>query len=219
MNDQFHFISHRLENCYTGAIHDVLREDGYTNFGLPHSIKALDPSHRLAGPAFTFSGRFQEGLDPDETVLRWTEMLSIAPPGSVLVCQPNNDTVAHMGELSAETLKLRGVRGYVVDGGCRDTEFILKMGFKVFCKYLTPLDIVGCWVPEKYGEPVVIGGVDISTDDWIIGDRYGVIRIPKDAIEKTLASTELIMNTESMVRKAILGGMNPKDAYLKYGKF
>ena len=39
---------------------------------------------------------------------------------TVLVCQPNDGVIAHMGELSAETLKLRGVRGYVVDGGCRD---------------------------------------------------------------------------------------------------
>ena len=53
-------------------------------------------------------------------------MLSKAPPGHVLVCQPNNHEVALMGELSAETLKNKGVLGYVVDGGCRDTDFILE---------------------------------------------------------------------------------------------
>ena len=219
MSDDNHFIAHRLEKCYTGALHDVLREAGHRNFGLPHEIRAIDPSYRLAGPAYTFSGRFEEGMDPHETVLRWTEMLTLAPAGCVLVCQPNNATVAHMGELSAETLKVRGVRGYVVDGGCRDTEFILGIGFKVFCKYLTPLDIVGCWVPEKFGEPIKIGAVSIETGDWIVGDRDGVIRIPSGVIVETLEETERIMHTESLVRKAILAGVDPKDAYLEYGKF
>jgi 4-hydroxy-4-methyl-2-oxoglutarate aldolase len=219
MEDRRHFLSHRLEKCYTGAVHDVLREAGHRNFGLPHEIRGLDPSFRLAGPAYTFSGRFEEGMDPHETILRWTEMLTIAPSGCVLVCQPNNRTVAHMGELSAETLKVRGVRGYVVDGGCRDTDFILRIGFKVFCRYRTPMDIVGCWVPEKFGEPVSIGSVTIRTDDWIIGDQDGVIAIPGDAIVTTLEETERVMHTESMVRKAILAGADPKDAYLEYGKF
>lgn len=219
MQDKTHFLAHRLEKCYTGAVHDVLREAGYRNFGLPHEIRPLDPSFRLAGPAYTFSGRFENGMDPHETVLKWTEMLTLAPAGCVLVCQPNNETVAHMGELSAETLKLRGVRGYVVDGGCRDTEFILHLGFKVFCKYATPMDIVGCWVPEKFAEPVQIGQVEIQTDDWIIGDRDGVIAVPRDAIVPTLEETERVMHTESMVRKAILAGADPKDAYLEYGKF
>ena len=57
-----------------------------------------------------------------------------------------------MGELSAETLKFRGVRGYVVDGGCRDVDFILKLGFPVCCRYYTPADIVGRWVVRRYTE-------------------------------------------------------------------
>ena len=34
----------RLENCYTGAIYDVLRERGNINTILPHKIKSIDPS-------------------------------------------------------------------------------------------------------------------------------------------------------------------------------
>ena len=34
-----------------------------------------------------------------------------------------------VGELSAETLQLKGVLGYVVDGGCRDTAFIAVSSF------------------------------------------------------------------------------------------
>ena len=33
-----------------------------------------------------------------------------------------------MGELSAETLNDKGVKGYVVDGGSRDNDFIKRLG-------------------------------------------------------------------------------------------
>ena len=47
-----------------------------------------------------------------------------------------------MGELSAETLQLRGIRGYIVDGGSRDMDFILKIDFPVWSKFYTPRDVV-----------------------------------------------------------------------------
>src|SRR5215213_4858667 len=106
-------LADRLEACYTGAVYDALRALGRTDQQLPASIRPLDPTSRLAGPMFTVSGHAQDGLDAHETLLRWTAVLSRAPSGYVLVCQANDDTLAHMGELSAETLQLRGVRGYL----------------------------------------------------------------------------------------------------------
>jgi 4-hydroxy-4-methyl-2-oxoglutarate aldolase len=59
--------------------------------------------------------------------------------------QPNDSTMSHMGEHSSETMHFRGIRGYIVDGGCRDSEFIKRIGFRVWCRYFTPIDIVGRW--------------------------------------------------------------------------
>lgn len=212
-------LADRLEQCYTGAIHDVLRKMGRSNFVLPKEINALHHQRRIAGPAYTISGRYEEDQDTHETLLAWTGMLSSAPAGHVLVCQPNNDSLSHMGELSAETLQFRGIRGYVVDGGCRDVEFILGIGFPVFCRYTTPLDVVGCWIPERLGEPIHIGQVDIHTGDWIVADQDGVVVIPADIVDEVTERSVEVMQTESLVRKAILQGMDPQEAYLKYGKF
>jgi regulator of RNase E activity RraA len=137
----------------------------------------------------------------------------------VLVCQPNTWDIALMGELSAETLHSRGVRGYVVDGGCRDTDFILRLGFPVFCSFTTPKDIVGRWVPDRFGEPLTIGDVTVSTGDFLIGDRDGVVIIPGAIADAAVTKTEEVMQTENKVRTAILAGMDPQAAYLKYGKF
>src|SRR5438067_2094976 len=98
--------------------------------------------------------------------------------------------VALMGELSAQTLAARGVLGFVVDGGSRDTELVIEQGFPVFCSFLTPADIVSRWLPDRYGEPVTIGAVTISTGDYLLGDRDRVVVIPAAAVEEVIAKTE-----------------------------
>lgn len=212
-------LAARLLNCYAAAVHDVLRGMGYGACVLPSKIKPLDPSKKLAGEVYTVSGHVDMTRDPHDTLVQWTGLLSKAPPGKVLVCQPNTYDIALMGELSAETLNFRGVRGYVVDGGCRDTDFILELGFPVFCSFNTPKDIVGRWVPDRFGEPITIGEVTISTGDYLLADRDGVVVIPGKIAEEAVTKTEAVLQTENTVRTAILRGMDPQEAYLKYGKF
>ncbi len=217
MSDQS--ISNRLQACYSGAVYDVLRAKGYKNQTLPHYIQPLNKSHILAGRVFTIQGDKIETLSDNETLLMWCELLSKIPADVVVICQPNDHTMAHMGELSAETLTLKKVRGYIVDGGCRDSAFILKLGFPVFCKYFTPVDIVGKWAATAYEEDVIIGDVVIKSGDYIIADRDGSIIIPQDIIEAVVEETEIVLNTENLVRKAILQGTDPVEEYVKYGKF
>lgn len=209
----------RLRGCYSGAVYDVLRKLGIGDTVLPHDIKPLQTETRLAGRIFTASGRRQDGADEHDSLLTWTRLLSVTPPDNVLVCQPNDGQLAHMGELSAETLQARGVRGYVVDGGCRDADFILRAGFPVFCRYTTPADIVGRWLATDFGDPITIGAVHIATGDLILGDRDGIVVVPAEAAEEVVTNAEALMGTESDLRKAIRAGMDPQEAYLKFGVF
>jgi regulator of RNase E activity RraA len=219
MTDRSKDLAARLLNCYAAAVHDVLRGMGAGPCVLPSSIKPLDPTRRLTGEVYTVSGHIDHTRDPHDTLVQWTGLLSKAPPGRVLVCQPNTHDIALMGELSAETLHRKGVRGYVVDGGCRDTDFILELGFPVFCSFTTPRDIVGKWVPDRFGEPITIGEVTLCSGDFLIGDRDGVVIIPGALADEVVAKTEAVMRTENAVRTAILAGMDPQEAYLKFGKF
>ncbi|HEY7759830.1 MAG TPA: RraA family protein [Burkholderiales bacterium] len=212
-------LAARLMNCYAAAVHDVLRSMGAGPCVLPSGIRPLDPARKLTGEAYTVSGHVDLTRDPHDTLVQWTGLLSRAPTGKVLVCQPNTHDIALMGELSAETLHFKGVRGYVVDGGCRDTDFILALGFPVFCSLITPKDIVARWVPDRFGEPITIGDVTVSTGDFLIGDRDGVVIIPGAIADAAVTKTEEVMQTENKVRTAILAGMDPQAAYLKYGKF
>lgn len=212
-------LATRLESCYSGAVYDVLRGMGYPNQVLPHTIRPLETSYKLAGQIYTVSGYVDQTLDAHQTLLSWTALLSKAPKDSVVICQPNNHVMALMGELSAETLQFRGVRGYIVDGGCRDSDFITKIGFKVFCSFFTPVDVVGRWIADRFGEPITVGGVTICSGDYVMADRDGIVIIPEKIAEDAVAKTEEVLKTESKVRKAILEGVDPQEAYLTYGKF
>lgn len=119
-------LADRLEKCYSGALYDILRAAGYPDQALPSEIMPLKEDWKVAGKIFTVSGHYNSELDDHQTLLDWTKLLSLAPKGSVVICQPNDNSLAHMGELSAEALLLRGVRGYIVDGGCWDSTFIKK---------------------------------------------------------------------------------------------
>jgi regulator of RNase E activity RraA len=209
----------RLAACYSGAVHDVLRAMGHHDIVLPPDIKAIAPGTRLAGPVWTVEGHVESGRTRHDTLLGWCTLLARAPSGHVVVCQPNTREIALMGELSAQTLAARGALGYVVDGGSRDTELVLEHGFPVFCSFLTPADIVERWLPDRYGEPIVIGSVTVRTGDWLLGDRDGVVIIPGDVVEAVVARTEEVMSTETDMRRALVSGMDPVAAYLKYGKF
>jgi len=212
-------ISERLERCYTGVVHDVMRAMGLRDFTLPPELRPLMPERPLAGPAFTIEGQVVPGADAHETLLAWTGLLSKAPCGSVWVSQPNDRVVAHMGELSAETLKNKGVRGCVADGYIRDTNFLLAIGFQAWSLGFCPRDIVGHWLPATVGEAIRIGDVRIAAGDFLLGDRDGLLSVPAALVEDVIAKAESAMATESLVRKAILAGTDPREAYLKYGKF
>ena len=69
------------------------------------------------------------------------------------------------------------------------------------------------------GEPVTIGDVNIATGDWLLGDRDGVVIIPGALVDDVVGRAEEVVSTESEMRRALIGGMDPVEAYNKFGKF
>jgi regulator of RNase E activity RraA len=216
---EWDILAKRLGECYTGAVYDVMHELGLPDSVLPPEIRALNPETRVSGRVFTMQGKPHPNIDAHESLIRWTEFLAAAPGGHVVVCQPEDHSRAIMGELSAEALHLRSVRGYIVDGGCRDNAFIQKLGFPVFARFQTPRDILGEWAVETVGETIEIGHVQIQTGDFVLADIDGIVIVPEKSAELIISQVEKVMATENLVRKAIRNGMSPADAYRTYGKF
>jgi regulator of RNase E activity RraA len=69
------------------------------------------------------------------------------------------------------------------------------------------------------GDPIKIGNLVINSGDYVIGDIDGVVIIPSEIAEEVVKEVEEYINTEISLRKEILSGVDPKEAYLKYRIF
>ena len=153
----------RLSKCYTGVVHDIMRDDGHKNFTLPSSIRPSKNKYILAGQIFTMEGIVDQTLDHHETLLAWTGFLSKAPNNKVVICQPNNHEVALMGELSAETLEVRpGLQ--LLEPGCLDP-------FQLFLDLLWGEEVI---IPLDNNLPSASFGRGLENKDFI-GRNKGCI--------------------------------------------
>ena len=146
-------------------------------------------------------------------------MLGAVPADSVLVLAANDNVAAHFGELSAEWLRSRRVRGAVIDGATRDAAYISRIRFPTFVRYRTPQDSVPRWRVSDWGQPLTIGGVRIALGDVVVADLDGVVVVPRRAASEVLACCEKLVGTENKVRTAVKRGMLPLAAYEKFGSF
>lgn len=53
----------------------------------------------------------------------------------------------------------------------------------------------------------------------MVGDKDGVVVILREITADVLQVSEEVVGSENLVRKAILRGVHPLDAYRKYGRF
>jgi 4-hydroxy-4-methyl-2-oxoglutarate aldolase len=212
-------IADRLQACHSSVVHDVMKDLGLPIRVLPRTIVGLDKTMKAAGPVFTVRGRPDPTLDKHTSLYEWAGLLSRAPRGHVVVCQPQDDVRALFGGLSAEALAIKGARGYIVDGGCRDVQAIADQGFPVFARFATPIDIVCAWRAEAFGEPVAVGGQVVLPDDHVLADRDGIVLIGAAHLAPVVEAAEKKMSTEGDMVRAIRAGEDPQAAYLRYRVF
>ena len=197
---------------------DMLRKEGLNPIAIGSPLDPIDRYEPFIGRAFTVRGEATD-MGDHESLIEWTRMLSKTPGNCVLVIEPGDHARSYMGELSANALTLRKVAAAVVDGPCRDSNQMRKLGFPVFSHGTTPRDIVGTWQAVDYGAPVTIMGETVTCDDLIIGDSDGLCITHRD--NYPLLAQRLLegLNSENMVRDMILRGHDPLDAYMRYRKF
>lgn len=209
----------RYTDLYPGAITDVLDDMGYEDQTLDYEITPLKDEMSLAGVAYPCIGRPNRGLNEEENIRNILKMLGDAPTDSVVIYETNGNGSAHIGELSVECLVANDCRGAVLDGGARDLRYILKNDFPLFTRYRTPADAVPRWEILDWDTEAVVGGVDVSPGDIVVGDIDGVVVVPEEVAQDVLQEAEELTDTENHVRDAVREGTHPLEAYDEYGVF
>jgi 4-hydroxy-4-methyl-2-oxoglutarate aldolase len=212
-------LAHRFTAIYTGAITDVLDKHGFLKQTLSPELVPLRPGMHMAGPAWPIEGHPQPGINYDVSIRKILEMLGAVPAHHVAVYQTHDRSAAHLGELSVTSLKSRGCAGAVIDGGCRDIDYILKEDFPVFARYTTPQDCVPRWELIGYNVSVTIGDVRVAPGDYLVADHDGIVVVPSEVLDGVLADAEAVVATESEIRHAVRDGVLPLDAYDRFGTF
>ncbi len=214
--------SERLGALYTGAISDILDALGpeFRNQCLPPDIRPLEPTMKVAGPAFPVRGRARHYDDGKDPRYKQMDMLDAIFPNCVVVMDPGDDTsAAHWGELMSHTAVAKGARGAVIAGGLRDSPQIVALGFPVFRRYHMPTTAVYRYDITDFNVPVKVGGVGVAPGDFVLGDIDGVLVIPAAVVDEVIESAESVREREDIVRNALQEGGNIRELFEKYRVF
>jgi regulator of RNase E activity RraA len=216
----------RYRKTYSGAVYDVLVERGYPYQALGHELKPVDPRSIIAGPAFTMKG-IPEPTGDERLRSRRIHMFEAMKETGVPIIDVRDCSfdrqAAHYGEMNATAGAACGVIGAVVDGGSRDTRFLLERNFPIFCNYLTPVEAIKRWSYYDWQLTVGLSGaltrvVPVSPGDFLMGDIDGVVVIPHDLVVEVLEQTEELIAYEDQVRIEFEAGEGPVAVYRRHGR-
>ena len=126
----------------------------------------------------------------------WRFLASVAGP-QILVIQDADDSPgvgALLGEAYARISRALGSVACVTNGAVRDLPGIEALGFQVFAGSIS-VSHAYAHVME-FGEPVEIGGLRISTGDFLQGDLHGVHMIPIGAAAELPGVAEQVLQDD-----------------------
>ena len=179
------------------------------------STQSGRPWAKWQGPAVTVK-LVAAGLTKGKTHLG-VKAIDLAEPGDVIVVDNGGrlDTSC-WGGILANGAKSKGISGVVIDGACRDVDDYVEIDFPVYARGSVVATARGRIMEQSTNDLVQFGGVQVRPGDVVLGDRSGVVIIPRERFGDVLAKAEELWNKEEAMISEIKSGQSMLSVDQKY---
>jgi len=176
----------RFSGLPTGFVTDAMNGAG----AMSYRIKPIAPEMSFCGVAVT-------AFCPPMDNLAVMAALDFVEAGDVIVVGTQGSEAAGIvGDLWASGARARGVVGVVTDGLVRDVPGLLKVGLPTFAIGHNPNSAFKNG-PGSINLPISCGGIAVEPGDIVVGDRDGIVVVPRLLAERVAERLEAVKKKEA----------------------
>jgi len=199
-----------LDSC---ACSDAMDRLGMA--GVAHGLRSLTIARPVSGRVITVAlGPAGRAAASGGGRHLGTAAIEAAQPGDVIVVAAGGRVdAAGWGGVLSLAATMRGVRGVIVDGACRDVDEGATLGLPIYALAAVPATARGRQVEVGWNTPVEVAGIAVVPGDLVVADGSGVVFVPAGRAADVIAAAEEIAAKEAAMARRLRAG-EPASAVL-----
>lgn len=197
-----------LASLDTNTVSDALDFMGLP--GATYGLRPLWNCPKIVGRASTIQLGPKTGTAPTVHLIS-PVIASVTTNDRILVITGGTEGISCWGDILANAAKMKGIRGSVIDGMSRDIEGSESIDYPVYGRGLTMISARNRLVQIASGTPIVVAGVTVHEDDYVIADRCGTVFVPAAKIAEVLALAQRIASRQDGMVQAVRAGQSVED--------
>ena len=197
-----------LASLDTNTVSDALDFMGLP--GATYGLRPLWNCPKIVGRASTIQLGSKTGTAPTVHLIS-PVIASVTTNDRILVITGGTEGISCWGDILANAAKMKGIRGSVIDGMSRDIEGSESIDYPVYGRGLTMISARNRLVQIASGTPIVVAGVTVHEDDYVIADRCGTVFVPAAKIAEVLALAQRIASRQDGMVQAVRAGQSVED--------